>query len=104
MQAALTGWDIRSLYTFPFAMLGVFLVLLLVPVINLLRRTGHHPAWNLLAILPLLNFIAADRNLRCQYPTYRLRDKPGTEKLDTQESGYCPNSKFAVQVFAQCPI
>jgi hypothetical protein len=59
MQEA-TSVDIRSLTTYPViaVMLGVFLFVLLVPVIKLLRRTGHHPLWCLLAIFPGLNAIA----------------------------------------------
>ena len=55
-----TSWDVRSFITFPFVlmMVGVFLFVLLVPIVKLLRRTGHHAIWCLLAILPGLNFIA----------------------------------------------
>ena len=55
-----TSWDVRSLITFPyvFMMLGAFLLVLLVPIAKLLRRTGHRAIWCLLAILPGLNFIA----------------------------------------------
>ena len=52
------GWDVRSLFSFfPFAIFGASLVLLLIPVIQLLRRTGHHPIWCLLAIVPGLNVL-----------------------------------------------
>jgi hypothetical protein len=55
-----TAWDVRSLMTFPFVfmMFGVFFFALLIPIIKLLRRTGHHAMWSLLALLPGLNFIA----------------------------------------------
>jgi hypothetical protein len=55
-----TSWDRRSFITFPFVlmMVGVFLFVLLVPIIKLLERTGHHAIWCLLALLPGLNFIA----------------------------------------------
>jgi len=55
-----TSWDIRSFYpyTHPLVVLLVFLFLLLVPVVQLLRRTGHHPVWCLLALFPALNLIA----------------------------------------------
>jgi hypothetical protein len=55
-----TSWDLRSFITFPFVlmMVGGFLFVLLVPIIKLLRRTGHHAIWCLLALLPGLNFIA----------------------------------------------
>ena len=61
MQEA-TSWDVRSLVTFPvpvvLMMVGVFIFVLLVPIAKLLRRTGHHAIWCLLALLPGLNFIA----------------------------------------------
>lgn len=58
MQAS-TGWDVRSFFSFfPFAVLSASLVLLLIPVIQVLRRTGHHPVWCLLAIVPGLNVLA----------------------------------------------
>ena len=55
-----TSWDVKSFITFPFVlmMVGVFLLVLLVPIVKLLRRTCHHAIWRLLAILPGLNFIA----------------------------------------------
>jgi hypothetical protein len=54
------SWDIRSFYPYahPVVSLLVFLFLLLVPVMQLLRRTGHRPVWCLLAIFPGLNLIA----------------------------------------------
>jgi len=50
--------DIR--FTLPIVMtiLGVSIFLLLVPVIKVLHRTGHHPLWCLFAIFPGLNLIA----------------------------------------------
>jgi hypothetical protein len=55
-----TSLDVRSFITFPFVlmMVGVFLFVLLAPIVKLLRRTGHHAIRCLLAILPGLNFIA----------------------------------------------
>jgi len=55
-----TSWDIRSFYpyTHPVIVLLVAVFLLLVPVVKLLRRTGHHPLWCLFAIFPALNLIA----------------------------------------------
>ena len=61
MQVPATSWDIRSLVSYPsvlVTMLGIYLFLLLVPVIKLLRRTGHHPLWCLFAIFPGVNVIA----------------------------------------------
>jgi hypothetical protein len=45
------SWDLRSFYH-PVILLLVFLFLLLVPVVQLLRRTGHRPVWCLLALKP----------------------------------------------------
>jgi hypothetical protein len=42
----------------PLIFLAVSLFVFLVPVVKLLRRTGHHPLWCLLAIFPALNVIA----------------------------------------------
>jgi hypothetical protein len=42
----------------PAILLLILVFLLLVPVIKLLRRTGHHPVWCLFAIVPALNLIA----------------------------------------------
>lgn len=63
--------DIRSLFTYPVVMmmLGVSLFLFLVPVIKLLRRTGHHPLWSLFAIFPGLNLIALWLFAFKQWPT-----------------------------------
>ena len=61
MQAPSTGWDIRSMMS-PFndliILLLVSLFVFLAPVVKLLRRTGHHPLWSLLAIFPVVNLIA----------------------------------------------
>jgi hypothetical protein len=38
--------------------LAVWLFLFLVPVVKLLRRTGHNPLWSLFAIFPGVNLIA----------------------------------------------
>jgi hypothetical protein len=60
MQVPSTSYDIRSLYpyTHPVVLLLVFLFILLVPVVQLLRRTGHHAIWSLFALFPGLNIIA----------------------------------------------
>jgi hypothetical protein len=60
MQEAATSWDVRSFFTVPVFMVlsGVSLFVILVPVIKLLRRTGHNPLWSLFAIFPGLNLIA----------------------------------------------
>jgi hypothetical protein len=42
----------------PAIVLLILLFLLLVPIVKLLRRTGHHPVWCLFAIVPALNLIA----------------------------------------------
>jgi hypothetical protein len=48
-------WDLRSfpLYFLVALLVSVFLVL--VPVVQLLRRTGHSPVWCILSVLPVLN-------------------------------------------------
>src|SRR5208283_440594 len=52
-------WDLRSLSSyFPFVVAVVFLILVLVPIVQLLRRTGHHPIWCILALFPVLNLVA----------------------------------------------
>jgi hypothetical protein len=60
MQEAATSWDLRSLVTFPnfLMMAGVTLFVFFVPIIKLLRRTGHHAIWCLFALVPGLNLIA----------------------------------------------
>ncbi len=60
MQEAATSWDLRSLVTFSqfLVMAGVTVFVLLVPIIKLLRRTGHHAVWCLFALVPGLNLIA----------------------------------------------
>jgi hypothetical protein len=40
------------------ALATLVFILVLVPVVRLLRRTGHHAAWCLLAVFPVLNLIA----------------------------------------------
>jgi len=38
-------WDLRSLYSdFHVVVVVVFLILVLVPIVQLLRRAGHNPA------------------------------------------------------------
>ena len=61
MQAPTTSYDIRSLLSYPsiaLPTLGVFLLLFLIPITKLLRRTGHSAFWCLLALFPGLNVIA----------------------------------------------
>ena len=55
MQEAAAQVDAQSFFSY---VLLVSLFLLLVPVVRLLRRTGHHAAWCLLALFPVLNLIA----------------------------------------------
>jgi len=60
MEAA-TGWDVRSIFAYgPLGLILPFVAffLVLVPVAQLLRRTGHNPAWSLLVLLPGVNLIA----------------------------------------------
>ena len=52
-------WDLRTIWSYlPVVVLVVILISLLlfvVPVAKLLRRTGHHPLWCILFLLPVLN-------------------------------------------------
>ena len=51
--------NIRSLfYIHPSVVLFVFIFFVVVPVVQILRRTGHNPVWCLLALVPGLNFLA----------------------------------------------
>jgi hypothetical protein len=52
-------WDLRSFfYVHPSVVLFCFLFFVVVPVVQVLRRTGHNPVWCLLALVPGLNFLA----------------------------------------------
>lgn len=63
-------WDLRSLYShFPFVVAVVFLILVLVPTVQLLRRTGHHPVWSILVLFPVLNLVALWFFAFKQWPT-----------------------------------
>jgi hypothetical protein len=43
---------------YPSVVLFVFLFFVVVPVVQILRRTGHNPVWCLVALVPGLNFLA----------------------------------------------
>ena len=60
MQEAGPTWDLRGLTAFPnlLMMAGVSLFVFLVPIVKLLRRTGHHAIWCLFALVLGLNLIA----------------------------------------------
>jgi type II secretory pathway component PulF len=64
MQEAATSYDIRSLMTYPSFVLvmvvGLFISFLvfLIPIVKVLRRTGHNALWCLLAFVLGLNVIA----------------------------------------------
>jgi hypothetical protein len=52
-------WDLRSVYaSFPLVVLFGFLFFVVIPVVQILRRTGHNPVWCLLALIPGLNLLA----------------------------------------------
>jgi hypothetical protein len=52
-------WDLRSLFHIHISLvLFVFLFFVVVPVVQILRRTGHDPVWCLLALVPGVNFLA----------------------------------------------
>jgi uncharacterized protein YqhQ len=73
-----TSWDVRSFITFPVVLMivGVFVFVLLVPIVKLLRRTGHRAIWCVLALLPGLNVIAFWIFAFKPWPT----DKPSTNR------------------------
>ena len=48
-------WDLRSFPQYFLVVSLVFVFLLLVPAVQLLRRTGHHPVWCILSVFPVLN-------------------------------------------------
>lgn len=54
------GWDVRSFLNLPAILLtlGIFLFVHIVPVVKLLRRTGHNPGWFLVTLVPGLNVLA----------------------------------------------
>jgi hypothetical protein len=60
MQETATSWDIRALFGYYpiLTMLGLYLVAMLVPIIKVLRRTGHNPVWCLFALIPGVNVLA----------------------------------------------
>jgi hypothetical protein len=66
-------WDVGSFYYYPAFAVGSFF-LVLIPIINLLRRTGHSPFWCFLAIVPVINVIAWWYFAFKSWPTDR---KPG---------------------------
>ncbi len=52
-------WALRSFFdVYPFVVLFVFLFFVVVPVVQILRRTCHNPVWCLVALVPGLNFLA----------------------------------------------
>jgi len=52
-------WALRSFFdVYPSVVLFVFLFFVVVPVVQILRRTGHNPVWCLVALVPGLNFLA----------------------------------------------
>jgi len=57
MQA--TSWDLRSLLSFGFWFAFLFwIIILLIPIFRILKRTGHSPVWSLLFVIPLVNVLA----------------------------------------------
>jgi hypothetical protein len=52
-------WDLRSFfYVYPSVVLFVFLFFVVVPVVQILRRTAHNPVWCVVALVAGLNFLA----------------------------------------------
>jgi type II secretory pathway component PulF len=64
MQQAATSYDIRSLLSYPSVALMMFVGLVisflvfLIPIVKVLRRTGHNALWSVIAVVPGLNVIA----------------------------------------------
>jgi hypothetical protein len=54
----------------------VCIFVIVVPIVKLLRRTGHHPLWSLFVIFPALNVIAFWIFAFKPWPT----DKPSDNK------------------------
>jgi hypothetical protein len=48
-------WDLRSFPLYFLVALLVSAFLVLVPAVQLLRRTGHSPVWCILTLFPVLN-------------------------------------------------
>ncbi len=48
----ITGYVFNATHV---ALASLFVILVLLPVIRLLRRTGHNPVWCILALFPVLN-------------------------------------------------
>ena len=65
--------DVHTFYYSPAFMLVSFLIVF-IPAINILRRTGHSPLWCLLAVVPVINVIAWWYFAFKSWPTDR---KPG---------------------------
>jgi hypothetical protein len=91
MQSQATSWDIRSFfpYTRPVIVLLVSVFLLLVPVVKLLRRTGHHPLWCLFAIFPALNLIAFWYFAYKPWPTDKESRSAETDTLPGADVAEC---------------
>jgi hypothetical protein len=52
-------WELPSFfYVYHSVVLFVFLFVVVVPVVQILRRTGHNSVWWLFALIPDLNFLA----------------------------------------------
>jgi hypothetical protein len=54
-QMEITGYVFDATHV---ALASLVFILVLIPVGKLLRRTGHHPVWCILALFPGLNLIA----------------------------------------------
>lgn len=51
-QMEITGYIFNATHV---ALASLVFILVLIPVGKLLRRTGHHPVWCILALFPVLN-------------------------------------------------
>jgi hypothetical protein len=54
-----TQYDLRNLFA-PGLLIACFfwLAIILVPIVRILKRTGHAPGWSVLFAIPLVNFVA----------------------------------------------
>jgi hypothetical protein len=55
--------------------LFVFFFLVLVPVVRILRRTGHNPVWCLLTLVPGLTFLLFGSSRSSHGPQTRIHER-----------------------------
>ncbi len=53
------GYDLHAFLSAGFLFAFFFwIIILLIPIFRILRRTGHAPLWSLLFVIPLVNVVA----------------------------------------------